>query len=126
MPKYLVLKGSKRFRGACGAAKKAPYTLKFAFYYSFKKQLFEKITKRFFKPNIAKFLLFISFLRNNVSKISLKFPKMAPPAPNLERFAPKSLPPTPESMGGDRPTNKRRLMGAVPPSPLSKSVPGGQ
>ena len=73
MPKYLVLKGQKILRRLRRREKKAIYTLTISFYGSFKKQFFEKITKNFAKPDIAKFLRFLAFLRTNFSKISLKF-----------------------------------------------------
>ena len=55
MPKYLVLKGSKKFCGAFGAAKKTLYTLIFAFYCTFTKQFFEKNPKIFSKPRKQNF-----------------------------------------------------------------------
>ena len=58
-------KTPKIFRGAFGTRKKPPYTHIFTFYCSFKKQFFENIAKIRFKPYVPKFLLFISFLRNN-------------------------------------------------------------
>ena len=50
-------KGVKEFRGA----------LVFAFYCSFKKQVFEKKYEEFSSPYIPRFLLSIAFLGNNSS-----------------------------------------------------------
>ena len=93
------LRGQKNC-GAYGAAKKALCTLIFSFYCRFKKQFFEKITKISSKPNIAKILLFIAFLKNSFFQISQNFSKTAPSAPNFGSFAPKILPSNPRIDGG--------------------------
>ena len=68
IPKYLVVKGSKKLRRL--QRHKIPlYTLIFAFRCSFKKQFFErKNTKNFSKPMIPKFLYFIAFYTTSFSK----------------------------------------------------------
>ena len=65
----------------------------FAFYSSFMQQFFEKSLKKFSKPYIPEFLLFIAFLSNNFSEKSLKFSKTAPSAPFSGFSRPKTLQP---------------------------------
>ena len=76
-------KPPKFFAAPSAPRKKPPYTHIFTFYCSFKKQFFENIAKICSKPYVLKFLLFISFLRNNFPPKKLKFSKTAPSAPFL-------------------------------------------
>ena len=89
MPRYLVLKGSKKFCGAYGASKIPLIYPDFCLYCGFKKQFFEKKTREFCLIQCSKILLFIAFLRYNFFEKSPKFSKKAPSAPNFGRFAPK-------------------------------------